>query len=400
MTAPTRPNAIRQILARMERMGPDILSLAGGVPGAHAYPRAYAMHLQRRLDGPAAMNYGDPRGDEALRERIAARACAWGIDAAPRALLVTTGAQQGLHLTFMSLLRAADAVVVPAPTYPGTLHLLRLTGLRAVEAAVDEQGLIVDAALEARFRAGARCIYVIPDFDNPTGTTLVESRRRALLEMAARHDVWVVEDLAYRELRYDGAQLAPLSAAARGPHSPKVVSVGSFSKSVMPSLRTGWISAAPALVNRMAEHLQAQQLTGSHLIQGALADFLIDGYDEHVALARAGYRRRREAMIAAVRRHMPHTRFAVPDGGFFLKLDLEPGVDDAALFELALERGRVACIPGSGFFDSEQPGGFVRLCFSTLDEASIEVAVRRLGRAYAQLTARLPSASLHAESAT
>jgi 2-aminoadipate transaminase len=379
----------------MERMGPDVQSLAGGVPGVQAYPRGYEVHWRCSMGGPATpeatMNYADPRGHPELRHRIAAMAGAWGIDEAKRAVVVTSGGQQGLYLAVRSLLRPGDTVVVPAPTYPGMLHLLQQCSLRLAEAATDDQGLVVDDALAVLFARGARCLYVIPDFDNPTGATLTETRREALLALAAHHDAWIIEDLAYRDLRYEGEAVAPLSAASRGPASMKVVSVGSFSKSVMPSLRIGWVSAAPLLAEAMVQHLQAQQLTGSNPIQSALAAFLDDGYADHVMQVRVGYRHRRDAMIGAVARHLPRTRFMRPQGGFFLKLDLEPGMDEALLFEHALEVERVACIPGYGFFSPRRPGGFLRLCFSALDENGLTVGVQRLGQAYDYVRTNRPA---------
>ncbi len=383
---PARANVIREVLARMERMGPDVLSLAGGMPGAHAYPHRFEAHLHQAFAGAAApgavMGYGDPRGHAPLRRAVADLAASWGMEMAQRELLITTGGQQGLYLAARTLLKAGDTVVVPKPTYPGALQMFQLCGLTLQEAQTDEQGLLVDDALEQLLARGARCIYLIPDFDNPTGATLPEPRRQRLLALAARFDAWVIEDLAYRELRYDGIAPDLLSAACRGQEAQRVVTVASFSKSVMPSLRTGWVSAAPALIERMTQHLQALQLTGSPPLQAALTAFLQDGYAEHLATVRAGYRQRRDALADALRRHFPQARLQLPQGGFFVRQDLTPGVDESAVFEYALEAERVACIPGAGFSASGTPGGFLRLCFSTLDEPSLAEAVHRLARAH------------------
>jgi DNA-binding transcriptional MocR family regulator len=336
-------------------------------------------------DAPGVLAYGSTPGPQALREAIAARTLAReGLKITAEDILVSGGISQALGQVLTDLARPGDAVFVESPTYNLARGILADHPVAVTGVPMDAEGLNLDA-LEAAVRAARgdgrrpRLLYTIPTFHNPAGVSLSAARRERLLELARREDLVVVEDDVYRELAFDGP--APPALRALDPEAP-VVRLGSFSKSLAPGLRLGWIDAPAALRDRLAadgvlESGGCVSQFPAHVVAALLA---AGAYGAHVAALRLAYASRRDALAGALREHLPAgCSFAVPAGGFFLWVRLPEGLTAAALLPAA-ERHRVGFAPGARFC-TDGDDGSVRLAFSLYDEASLAEGARRLGAA-------------------
>ncbi|MCX6362754.1 MAG: PLP-dependent aminotransferase family protein [Actinobacteria bacterium] len=365
-----------------------IIELTFGEPD----PALLALGLVRRaavavLDdaGPAALAYGSLAGPRTLREEIARRIAAREGRACTAAeVLVSAGNSQALGQVLTVLTAPGDVVLVESPTYNLALGIMRDHPVTVVGIPLDEEGLRLGAlrAVLAESRTAgkrARLLYTIPTFHNPSGVCLSAERRRDLLAIAAEHDLVVVEDDVYRELVYEGQ--APSSLWTLGGDAP-VVRLGSFSKTLAPGLRVGWINASAGLLERLAAAgvLESGGCV-SQFAASIVGRLLAAGdYDHHVAKLRRTYASRRDALSAALRQHLPAgCGFAVPAGGFFIWLTLPPGLLATELLPTAEAHG-VAFAPGARFC-SDGDDRSLRLAFSLYDEAALSESARRLGAA-------------------
>jgi 2-aminoadipate transaminase len=375
-------SAIREILKVTEC--PEVISFAGGLPAARAFPLAEMARASARVfarHGEAALQYGPTEGLAALREWVAAR---HGVDAAR--VLITTGSQQALDLLGKVLIDPGSAVLVETPTYLGALQAFSLYEplFRALPA--DAEGPLPEA-LDEGMAAGARLLYLQPNFQNPTGRRIPLARRQALLARATALGVPVVEDDPYGELAYDGLRLPSLlSMAADG-----VVYLGSLSKVLAPGLRLGYLIAPPALYGRLVQAKQAADLHTPSLAQWLAWETVRDGLlDTHLGRVRELYGARCEAMLGALQRHMPAgVRWSRPRGGMFVWLTLPHGLDATALLPQALEH-QVAYVPGAAFHADGGGRNTLRLAFVTVPEARIEQGVQALGSVIAAQLAGHP----------
>jgi len=335
--------------------------------------------------GPAALAYGPLPGPAVLREEIARRTAAREGRACTAAdVLVSAGNSQALGQVLTILTAPGDVVLVESPTYNLALGIMRDHPVEVVGVPLDEEGLqlgALGAALAALRAAGkrARLLYTIPTFHNPAGVSLSSRRRLDLLALAAEHGLMIVEDDVYRELVYEG-QAPPALWALGG--DATVVRLGSFSKTLAPGLRVGWINASGGLLERLAA---AGVLESGGCVSQLAASVVgrllaTGGYDEHVAEVRRAYASRRDALAAALREHLPAgCGFATPAGGFFIWLTLPAGLLAAELLPVAEARG-VAFAPGARFC-SDGDDRSLRLAFSLYDESALEEGARRLGAA-------------------
>ncbi len=305
-------------------------------------------------------------------------------------LTVTAGGMQGLDLACKLFVDPGDLVVVESPTYTNGSATALSYGAELLEVPVDADGMVVDALPDLVRRAGRAptAIYAIPTFQNPSGATLSLARRLRLLELAREWGSILIDDDPYALLRFEGDDLPSLRELGGG--DPLVFSVRTFSKTIAPGLRVGWVDAAPELQPLLVNAKQAMDTCTNLPAQRLVAGFLAGGHlADHLVTQRAEYRRRKDAMQEALAEHvggLAGARWTDPQGGFFLWVTL-PGVDTQALFEVALAEG-VAFIPGRAFSPS---GGFpdaLRLCFASVPPARIVEGVARLRRA----VERLPSA--------
>ncbi len=376
------PGLMRDIAALGEREG--IISFAGGVPSPDLIPHAEiqaALHEELARTGAAGLSYGPVEGWEPLRQAIAAHVGRRGVDVTPDEILVVSGATQGIALVAQALIEPGDEVVVEAPTYMGALQMLGAAGARLIGVPVDDDGLRVDhlAAILARRRV--RLILVQSTLHNPTGATLTPARRERLVALARRHGVPILDDDAYGELWHEGSDPCPLKALDRG---GLVLHLGTFSKTLAPGLRVGWLAAPPPVVERLALAKQFSDLNTGTLGQLAMIGLLRSGiYERHLERVRVDYAERRAAMLAALRPAAPYLEItAAPRGGFYLWCRLA-GHRRARVLVSAAGRAGVALLAGEAFYPPGPPGGDdgrdrVRLSFSGATPDAIAEGVGRL----------------------
>ncbi|MEA2139331.1 MAG: 2-aminoadipate transaminase [Solirubrobacteraceae bacterium] len=383
--ADVQSSPVRDILRLTQRA--DVISFAGGLPAPELFPAETVAQAFATALGPTvahrALQYSSTEGDPQLRALLAARLAGRGLDAHADEILVTTGSQQALGLTSSVLLDPGDAVLVENPSYLAALQCFGFAGARLVPAPCDDDGLDPEAlpALIAEHRP--KFLYVVPTFQNPTGRTLPEQRRRRLAQIAAEHGLWVVEDDPYGELRYDGEALAPI--ASHPGARDRTVTVSSLSKVLAPGLRIGFLRAPEALLGPLTVAKQAADLHTSTVDQHAARVALQAGdLDVHVAHICAEYRRRRDALLGGLARALPPgSTFNRPSGGMFVWARLPAGWDATALLRAAL-RHNVAFVPGAPFYALEADPRTLRLSFTTHPPAEIVEGLARLRRAAAE----------------
>src|SRR5215207_7600857 len=372
---------VREILALTER--PGVISFAGGLPApelfdAAALRAAFAVVLADERAG-RSLQYSTTEGDPALRAAVAARLTTRGLPTAAGELLITSGSQQALTLIATVLLEPGDTVLVEEPSYLAALQAFQLAGAAVVPVPCDEHGLDPEAAAALAERHGARLLYTIPTFQNPTGRTLPLERREALVALARGNGFWLLEDDPYGELRYRGTGLPPLAAL-----DDRVLSLSTLSKIAAPGLRIGWVRAPEPLRRPLTIAKQAADLHSSTVDQAAAAYWLetID-LDARVATLRSVYGARRDAMIDGLRDALPpgsaHNR---PDGGMFVWARLPDGWDAAELLDRALAHD-VAFVPGFPFFAGPPDPAALRLSFTTHGPDEIAEGLGRLRSAWA-----------------
>jgi 2-aminoadipate transaminase len=383
-------SAVREILKVAERA--DVLSFAGGLPAPELFPvdalaAAHATVFTR--EGPAALQYSTTEGFGPLREWLAADLRRRGVDATADTLLITNGSQQGLDLVARVLLDPGAVVLVENPSYLAELQVLAGAEARVIAVGSDHDGIDVAEVAHQLARHPVRLIYLVPNFSNPRGTTLSEPRRHALLSLAQAHRVAILEDDPYGALRFRGAPLPPLAALDE---DGVVISLGTFSKTLAPGLRLGWVHAADAVRTHLVVAKQACDLHCSSLAQRAVAELLRDfDYDGHLATLRTTYSERCDAMLAAVERNFPRgTRFTRPDGGLFVWAELPGDIDTEPLLARAVAE-KVAYVPGAPFFVTAPRRNTLRLNFSNRAPALIHDGLRRLGRVFESAAVREPA---------
>lgn len=369
------PSVIREILKVTEK--PGIISLAGGLPSPKTFPvSAFAEASAAVLanDGPAALQYAASEGYAPLRQAIA-DFLPWDVDADQ--VLITTGSQQALDLIAKVLIDTDSRVLVETPTYLGALQAFTPMEPAVVSVASDDEGVLIDD-LKAKVGTGAnkaRFLYVLPNFQNPTGRTMSEARRAALVQAAAELNLPLVEDNPYGDLWFDGPPPAPLTA--RNPDG--CIYMGSFSKVLAPGLRLGYLVAPKAVYPKLLQAKQAADLHTPGYNQRMVAEVMKDGFlDRHVPRIRALYKAQRDAMLAALSRHMPAgVEWNRPVGGMFLWARLPAGLDATTLLPKAVARG-VAYVPGAAFYAGAPDARTLRLSFVTASEEEIERGVAAL----------------------
>lgn len=373
-------SAIRALTKRMAGRS-DIVSFAGGMPSPQTFPKAEfarAFDAVMRQDADAALQYGPTNGYLPLRDWIAQSLSQPGATVSPEQVLITSGSQQGLDLLGKVLLDPGDAVGVETPTYLGALQALGQYFPRFVALPGDDEGLLPDAMADALERAAdtpAKFLYAIPNFQNPTGRTLSEARRTALVDTCRRLKLPLVEDDPYGALDH-GAVVRKTCLSLDGAN---VVYLGSFSKVLSPGIRLGYVVAPMALARKLELAKQASDLHSSSLLQRVVFEIVKDGFlTGHLAHCQAFYRRNAQAMAAALEQHMQGlAQWTVPAGGMFQWLELAQGVDAEQLLESALAAG-VAYVPGAPFYAHQPRRNTARLCFSTGTPQSIDVGVSLL----------------------
>jgi 2-aminoadipate transaminase len=356
----------RDLLARRAAETPGVISFAGGLPDPALFPkrqltRAFVSALQS--NAAAALQYGWPEGSLELRQWIAGELCSRGAKVSAERIIITSGAQQAIQIAVASISDHAR-IAVEAESYPGALEIFRAAQAQLVPL-TDQAGLY----------------YAMPSVSNPRGSRMPDPERRALLARASVSKGFVIEDDAYDGTCFSGARHRPLLAEA----PERVFHVGTFSKTLCPGLRIGWLVPPPRFAKRALRNKQASDLQANGLAQALVLEYLRSGHFPKLQKrARAHYRRKLERLLEAVRRELPQLRFDEPIGGFSLWLESEQEAEDTELLEAAMQQGASFDL-GRQFRLGRARNLCIRLCFSAVPADDIEVGVSRIARALRQV---------------
>jgi DNA-binding transcriptional MocR family regulator len=396
-----KASEIRELLKLLDQ--PGILSFAGGIPDPDLFPaEAFAEAFQGALSGgqqAQSLQYSVSEGYLPLKEWIVGQMARMGVDCDPDNILITSGSQQGLDYFGKLFLSPGDTALVTAPTYLGAL-----AAFNAYEPRYDQLNLSGNRTAQS-YRDGAaqnggavKFSYLSADFANPTGETVGQADRERLLDLAEDLQCAIVEDGAYQDLRYDGDPVPPILALEQAKKGTldncRTIYCGTFSKTLSPGLRVGWIVAARPVIAQMVLIKQAADLHSPTLNQMAVNTVARQQFDSHVEKVRAAYKARRDAMLRALKQYMPPgVDWTRPEGGMFIWITLPAGLDGAQLLARSLDSVKVAFVPGQAFFADGGGPNTIRLSYSVLDEAAIEEGIARLARLIAETLAELDAVS-------
>jgi len=391
-TKSVKSSTIRELLKLTQR--PEVISFAGGLPAPDVFPVERfetACHRVLEAKGAMALQYSASEGYTPLREYLAQKMAKYGIIAGPDNVLITSGSQQALDLIGKLLINPGDRILLEAPTYLGALQAFNVYGAEYVSVPVDHDGLRT-GELEEALRSGPKFMYVLPNFQNPGGVTLCEPRRHELVLLADKYGIPVIEDDPYGQLRFEGEHLPPLLVLDRDNlrrddgKLGNVIYLSTFSKTLAPGIRLGWMVAPPDVISKLVQLKQGADLHTSTFDQMVAYEVVHDGFlDEHVKKIRAVYRERRDVMLAALTEYFPpEVTWTHPQGGLFLWVTLPEGLEMEHLFQAAL-RENVAFVPGDCFYAGGDEGRrHMRLNFSHSNPQQIREGIRRLGLAVAR----------------
>jgi 2-aminoadipate transaminase len=376
-------SVIREILKLTQR--PEIISFAGGLPAPDTFPVDLLDDIMSKVlqdRGRTALQYGTTEGDVRLRSQIKQWVATDGIDVGVEQILVTNGSQQGLDLVSRVLLDPGDTVVVELPSYLGGLQAFRSYQAQMVGVAQDRNGMQMDHLAEQlqslrQKSIKPKFIYVVPDFQNPSGTTMDLSRRQRLLELAAEYDTIIVEDTPYRQLRFAGEDQPTLFSLDT---DSRVVNLSTFSKLFCPGFRLAWAIAPPAIFEKMVMAKQSTDLCSAAFNQAVMAEYMIqDRLAPQVSSIKQLYRRKCEVMLRMMDELMPEdVEWTKPEGGLFLWVILPEGMDAMEMLEKYAIPREVAYVIGQAFHCDGGGANTLRLTFSFPTVEQIEEGIKRL----------------------
>ena len=384
-----KASEIRELLKLLDQ--PDIISFAGGIPDPDLFPKtAFQDAFAEALNGPMAaqgLQYSTSEGHKPLRVWIAAQMQAIGIPATPDNILITSGSQQALDYLGKLFLSPGDTARLGWPTYLGALGAFNAYEPRydRLDPLSNRSGADYTAAAKEAGGA-AKFAYLSVDFANPTGATVSRAARERVIDLAEEMDIAVIEDAAYQSLRFDGDAIPPILALEAERKNGdleacRTIYCGSFSKTLSPGLRVGWVCAAMPVISQLVLMKQAADLHSATLNQIAVASVAEQHFDSHIDTIRSAYRARRDAMLEALHAHMPEgVSWTKPEGGMFIWVTLPDTLDGADLLKQSLESERVAFVPGHAFFADGSGRNTLRLSYSTSTEGKIAEGIERLGQ--------------------
>ena len=379
-------SAIREMLKFTSQ--PDVISFAGGMPAPEVFPTEKfkeACDVVLTEMGDNALQYGTTEGYQPLREMIAKNAAKYGIQISADNVMITSGSQQALDLLGRIFINRGDRVLVESPTYLGAIQAWNAYGVKYVTIPSDQDGMRTDL-LESRLRMGIKFIYVLPNFQNPTGVTLSRERRKQLIEIADAYGVPIVEDDPYGQLRFEGEHLPPVVVlddemrAKEVPiYSGNVIYTSTFSKILAPGLRLAWVVAPCEVIKKLVQAKQGADLHTSTFNQYLAYEVANTQWmKSHIKIIRSTYKERRDTMLSALEKYMPEgVHWTHPKGGLFLWGTLPEGMDANVIFKSAVE-SRVAFVPGTSFHPLGGGENTMRLNFSNSKPEMIEEGIKRL----------------------
>jgi len=385
-------SVMRDLMSLSER--PEIISLAGGFPNTESFQRAIfddVAGVIARDHLTSGLQYGPTEGLAELRELIADIMGQEGARAGVDDIMVTSGGQQAIDLSIRTFVNPGDTILAEGPTYPGAVPSFTTYEARVEHIPLDDDGLRVDLVEEALVRLGAegrapKLLYTIPNFQNPGGVTMSLERRERLIEIAHRHELLIVEDNPYGQIRFEGESVPSLWELDGG--AGWVIYLSTFSKILSPGLRVGWVAAPAPVLRKMNLGKQAADLCSSSISQRFIIEYM-RRYDwrDYVAELNVIYRSRRDTLLRALEEEMPpEATWSRPSGGLFVWATLPAYLDTTDLLALATDKHEVAFVPGRGAFLDGRGGNSMRLNFSGIPEPMLSEGVRRLGVAVAEMT--------------
>jgi len=382
-----KASEIRELLKLLDQ--PDIISFAGGIPDPALFPakdvQAAFADIFSGDKKDAALQYSVSEGYMPLRKWIASQMARLDIPCDIDNILITSGSQQALDYLGKLFLSPNDTALVTWPTYLGALGAFNAYEPR-FDRLMDRMNRSAESYHAAAQEAGGevKFAYMCAEFANPTGETLSATIRDSMLNLAEELDIAIIEDAAYQALRYDGEAVPPILAMDIKRHGDinktRTVYCGTFSKTLAPGLRVGWVCGAKEVISRLVLMKQASDLHSPTINQIAITDVAVNGFDTQVTKIRKAYRVRRDYMLAALKTHMPAgIRWTQPEGGMFIWITLPDHIDGAELLQKSLKTQKVAFVPGQAFFADGSGTNTIRLSFSLADEATIQEGIGRLG---------------------
>lgn len=382
-----KSSAIRELLKLTEQ--PDVISFAGGLPAPDVFPvEEFKTACNKILSeqGSAALQYGTTEGYGPLRDLIARQVMQYGIQVTADNIMITSGSQQALDLIGKVFINPGDRIIVEAPTYLGALQAWSVYGAEYVTVPADENGIITDQ-LEAVLRTGPKFIYVLPNFQNPTGVTIPMERRQKLVELADRYGVPIIEDDPYSQLRFEGSHLPPIIVMddklhpEQGQYSGNVIYMSTFSKTLAPGIRLAWVIAPPEVIRKLVTAKQGADLHTSTFNQYIAYEVARGGFlEKHVQHICRVYHERRDVMLDALEEHMPSSvKWTHPSGGLFLWVTVPEPMNTVELFKAAIAE-KVAYVPGVSFYPNGGGENTMRMNFSYASPAQINEGISRLAR--------------------
>ncbi len=382
-----KSSIIRELLKLTQK--PEMISFAGGLPAPEVFPvkefqeaagRVLANHPEK------ALQYGTTEGYLPLRELIAERSVRYGLNVGAENISITSGSQQALDLLGRLFINRGDRIIVENPTYLGAIQAWNAYGAEYIPVPMDDEGMIT-SKLESALRKGAKFIYVLPNFQNPSGVTLSLKRRQELVELADRYGVPIIEDDPYGQIRFEGEHLPPIAVVDSKFHGDNgnyydgnVIYLSTFSKLLAPGIRIAWAVGAESVIRKLVQAKQGADLHTSSFNQIAAHEVSQNNFlDKHVEVIRATYKERRDAMLEAMDELFPtEVRWTHPQGGMFLFVTLPEKMDATDLFTKAVEKN-VAYVPGAAFHAAGGGENTMRINFSYSTPDTIREGIARLG---------------------
>lgn len=380
-----KASEIRELLKLAEM--PEIISFAGGLPAPELFPVKEMEEVSQSVlekAGRLALQYSSTEGFAPLREIIAKeRMTPAGVNVTADDIAITSGSQQGLEFSARIFVNEGDTVICESPSYLGAINAFKAYQPNFVEIPMDDNGMIIEE-LEKALKANpnTKMIYTIPDFQNPTGRTMSDDRRKRVAELAAEYKVPVIEDNPYGDLIFEGKRHPSIKSFDK---EGWVVYLGTYSKTFCPGLRIGWICAAPQILEKYIVVKQGADLQCSSFDQRLTAAFM-EAHDlnEHIEKIKVVYKNRRDLMIDSIKNYFPEgVKYTFPTGGLFTWIELKEGLDAAEVLKEALKEN-VAYVPGGSFFPNGGRPNFFRMNYSCMDEKKIVEGMKRLGKVLAK----------------
>jgi len=375
-------SAIREILKLLHK--PGMISFAGGLPAPETFPVDELKQIvieTLEKSGAESLQYGTTEGDPRLRNLLVDRYKKQGLNLEKENLIITTGSQQAIDLISKVFLDPGDYVFCGLPTYLGAINTFLVYGAKLKGITLDESGIKPDELEEAikrlkEFGKKMKFIYIIPDFQNPSGITIPESRREKIIEIAEKYNLLIVEDSPYREVRFEGE---PQRMMYELDKTGRVITLCTFSKIFAPGFRVGWVMGNPVILDKIIMAKQTSDLCTSPFAQKIIALYIEKGLlDRNLQKTIALYSERRRQMVSCLSKYMPlGITWTEPQGGLFLFLSLPPGFDSDSILNKALDKN-VAFVSGSTFFCNNSGQNTLRINFSFSSNDEIEEGVRRL----------------------